>query len=109
MPEETFVERQEESISSHIFSVSASMVGVCIMALGLFSIFQSLEKIKNISDELLAVDAVLFLCSCLISYTAVRTKDTKRRYKLERIADIVFLTALSVIALVAILIAWVFI
>ena len=30
MPQETFIEKQEESIAIHIFSVSAAMVGICI-------------------------------------------------------------------------------
>ena len=109
MTPEPFIEKQEENISIHIFSVSASMVGVCVMVLGLFSIFQSLEKIKNISDELLAVNGFLFLCSCLFSYIAIRTKNRKRRYKLERVADTIFLTAISLIALIAILIVWEFV
>jgi hypothetical protein len=42
------------------------------------------------------------LFSCIISYTAIKTKARKRRYLLEKIADSVFLIALSLMVIVCI-------
>lgn len=94
MPEETFLERQEESISIHIFSVSAAMVGVCLTVIGLLNINEILRNIESVGDELIAVTAIFFLAACMISYLGVRTKDRARRLRIEKIADIIFLTAL---------------
>ncbi len=104
MPEETFLERQEENISIHIFSVSAALVGVCLTVVGLFSISNTLKKIETLGDELITLNAVLFLISCLMSYMALRTKFRKRRYTLEKIADGFFLLGLSLMAIACILI-----
>jgi len=106
MPEESFLEKKEENISFHIFSVSAAMVGVCLTVSSLLTISDALRRIENLGDELIACDAILFLVSCILSYMAIRDKSRKRRLLLEKTADIIFLTALLVIALVGLLIAW---
>jgi uncharacterized membrane protein YidH (DUF202 family) len=103
MAGESFIEKQEENISIHIFSVSAAMVGVCLTVLGLFTISKTLSKIETFGDELISIDAVLFLISCLLSYTALKTKIKKRRYNLEKISDFFFLIALSLIVVICIL------
>ena len=62
----------EENISSHIFSTSATMVGVCLTAMGLFRLVNELRKVNGIADNLLALDA-LASCSracCLMSRCA---------------------------------------
>ncbi len=61
MPPETFIEKQEENIAIHIFTVSSAMVGV-----------------------------------------------RKRRLLLEKISDIGFLTGLSIMAVICILIVYKF-
>lgn len=106
MPQETFLEKQEESLSVHIFSVSAALVGVCLTVISLFSISDALKRLQNIGDELIAFDAILFLVTCVFSYMAIRTRDRKRRLILEKTADGLFLAALFIIVWVAVLIAW---
>jgi len=109
MPEESFIEKKEESISIQIFSVSAAMVGVCLTVIGLLNINQTLKMIEDMADELIAVDAFLFLVACLISYMAIRTKDRKQRLALEKIADWSFLAALLLIVAACVMIALEFI
>lgn len=109
MPQENFIEKQEENIAIHIFSVSAGMVGVCLTVIGILNIISSFTKIKTLGDEITAVDAIFFLISCLISYIAIRTKERKHRYLLEKIADGFFLVALSLMAVVCVLVVWEFI
>lgn len=104
MPQESFIEKQEENIAIHIFSVSAGMVGVCLTVIGLLSIVASLKKIETLCDELTAIDAIFFLISCITSYIAIKTKMRKRRYILEKTADLLFLAALSLTVIVCILI-----
>ena len=106
MPQETFVEKQEENIAIHIFSVSAAMVGVCLTVLGILHITESLKKLESLGDDITAIDAVFFLISCITSYIAIKTKDRKRRYRLEKIADCIFLTALALMVIVCITIVY---
>ena len=103
MPDENFLEKKEENIAIHIFSVSATMVGVCLTVLSLLAIRKSLNKIESLAEELVAVDSFLFLTACLVSYVAMRIKERKRRYRLEKVADIFFLVAISCIVLTSVL------
>jgi len=109
MKNETFIEKREESIAPHIFSVSAGMVGVCLTVIGIINIIASYSHgTKTIADDVTLLDAILFLFTCFLSYTAIKTKDRKSRLKLELIADICFLTALFVMVVVCLLIVYCF-
>lgn len=94
-------ERQlEADISVHIFSVSAALVGVCLTVIGLVRVVISTSRVDTLVDDFLAVDAIVFLISCLLSYWALRTRSLSRMHRVERVADIVFLLGLCLMALI---------
>lgn len=62
-----------------------------------------------IADNLLAFDALLFLGACFLAYLALRSKSAARSEGIERIADVVFLLALTMMVAVGGLIAYEFI
>lgn len=95
----------EEDVAVHIFSVSAAMVGVCLTVIGIFQIGK-LREIGSMSDKILAVDAIAFLFSCVLSYIALRTRTSNRRHRIEQFADAIFIIALSLMALVCIFVAY---
>jgi fumarate reductase subunit D len=105
MEQESFVEKREESISYHIFTVSATLVGVCFTVVGLLNISKALTKVQTLLDEFITITAIFFLVSCVLSYIAIRTMERKRRYKLEKIADGIFLFGLSLIVVICIFFA----
>ena len=84
----------DEGICKQIFSVSAAMVGVCLTVIGLVRVIISVQQVDNFADDLLSVDALLFLCSCLCAYWALRMRNFRRMHRLERIADSVFICGL---------------
>jgi len=97
----------EEDICIHIFTVSASMVGVCLTVIGIVNIVISIKKITTIADDLLAVNAFIFLCSCLLSYWALRARSKRRMHQVERIADLIFLIGLLLMVVICGLIVFV--
>ena len=105
MAQETFIEKQEESISIHIFTVSAAMVGVCLTVIGILNIITAYKKSNTLGDEITALDAIIFLAACTISYTALKTKDRGHRLFLEKTADVLFLVGLALMCVVCIFIA----
>lgn len=107
--ENSSLEQREERISFHIFGVSATMIGVCFTVLGLFTIFHTIKQVQTLIDEFITIAAVFFLISCFISYMAIRTKNKKRSFNLEKIADIIFLIALTFIVVIAALFVFEFI
>jgi hypothetical protein len=86
----------QEDLCIHIFTVSAAMVGVCLTVIGLLRVTISIRRADTVADDLVAMDAVLFLLSCLSSYWALRTRSTRRLHRLERFADRIFILALLV-------------
>ena len=89
-----------------IFSVSAALLGVCLTVLGIFKLLTQIKELQTYGDDLLAVDAVLFLISCLLSYWALRTRGRQRVRSLEIVADVIFLIALCLMALICGLITY---
>jgi hypothetical protein len=90
--------KREENICIHIFSVSAAMVGVCLTVIGLIRVVISLGKADTIADDLLAADAFFFLIACLAAYAALRSSELQRMKRIERLADWMFIFAMTVMA-----------
>jgi hypothetical protein len=90
----------EADISVHIFSVSAALVGVCLTVIGLVRIIFGSDISLTLVDDCLAADAVFFLLSCLLSYWALRTRSLRRMYRVERVADVIFLLGLFLMVLI---------
>jgi hypothetical protein len=96
----------EEDISIHIFTTSATLVGLCLTVIGLFRVILQLKSVGTLADNFLSIDALLFLIACGLAYWALRTRNTRRRHIVERIADVLFLVALSVMTAICALIAY---
>lgn len=96
----------EEDISIHIFTVSATMLGVCVTLIGLLRVVIVISKVDFVADELLAANAILFLTSCLSSYFALRTRRKRRMHRLERFADSIFILAMCLMVVVGVIITF---
>jgi hypothetical protein len=92
-----------KSISYHILPVAATMVGVCMTVISLVQLVPK-NAISSWADEILAIDALVFLASAFLSYWTLRHEKTAD--KLETIADWLFLIGLSVIGFVSVLVAF---
>jgi uncharacterized membrane protein len=92
--------RLEEDICIHIFTVSSAMVGVCLTVIGLIRVVVTLGKADTLADDFLAIDALLFLTSCLLSYTAMRSRNLRRMHRIERLADFIFIVAMVFMAII---------
>lgn len=96
----------ETELSVHILSVSAALVGVCLTVIGLLQVVERLRNSNTPLDNVLAIDAVLFLISATLAYGSLRSRSPVSRGRPERVADVVFLCALVVMACVAAAIAF---
>ncbi|WP_243042176.1 hypothetical protein [Dyella sedimenti] len=99
-------QRLDDDLCVHIFTASAAMVGVCLTVIGILRVVISLRKEDLLGDDLLAVNSLLYLASCLLSYWALRTRSVRRNHRLERVADAIFLVALVFTAINAGFITW---
>ena len=99
-------ERREENICIHIFSVSAGMVGACLTVIGLIRVVITVGRADTLADDMLAIDAFLFLLACLISYTALRSGSKARMKSFERLADWIFIFAMTLMVAICAFIAY---
>jgi hypothetical protein len=90
----------------HLMSVSAGMVGVCLTVIGLLQ-FTNNRRVATLADDLVVVDAVLFLAVCILSYCALRSRNLARRRRWEGVADILFLAAMCFMVVICGVIVWV--
>jgi len=84
----------EGDVCGHIFTVSAGMVGVCMTVIGILRLVINIQKVSTLADDFLAVDALMFLTSCLLSYWALRSRGYARMHRVERVADGAFILGL---------------
>ena len=97
---------RRDDICVHIFTASATLVGVCLTVIGLLRLGRRLQGVSTTADVLLSLDAIGFLAACAVSYAALRTTSVERRRRIERYADGVFLIALAIMTAVCALIAF---
>jgi hypothetical protein len=100
----------DERLTGHlttILSVSGGMVGVCLSAIGILGVIKTMKRVDTICDDLLAVDAFLFLTSAILSFLVVRTPLWQRRRRVAVAIDGIFCTALVGMVAVCGLLVWV--
>ncbi len=93
----------EKGLSTHILPTSATMVGVCMTVLSIGHLGPGGEA-RLVIDKMLAVDALVFLSSALLSFISMRSGDAQSRY--EAHAELVFITGLGLLAIGAVVLAF---
>ncbi|MDD2811234.1 hypothetical protein [Rhodoferax sp.] len=86
-------------LSAHILPTSATMIGVCMTVLTIGHLGAGSEW-RMVIDKLLAVDALIFLTSALLSFISMKSVKYGRSY--ETWAEMIFIAGLSLLALGAV-------
>ena len=90
-------------LSAHILPTSATMIGVCLTTLYI-SLLGPLGTRRVVVDKLMAVDALVFLASAVLSFMSMRSRRFGTRF--EGYAEIVFIAGLGLLALGAVVLAF---
>jgi hypothetical protein len=90
----------KKSISHHILPTSSNLLGLCFVLLSFMKVTKM--GLETVIDELVAVAVVLFLAASIFSYASIRTRSD-RSDQYEKIADIIFLSGLSLITVTAVI------
>ncbi|MBU6437305.1 MAG: hypothetical protein KGJ44_07220 [Betaproteobacteria bacterium] len=90
-------------LSAHILPTSATMIGVCMTVLSIGHLGPSGE-VRDVVDKLIAIDAVIFLGSALLSFISMRARQRAQQY--ESRAEALFISGLGVLALAAVTLAF---
>ncbi len=89
-------------LSHHILPTSAQLVGVCITVISLVKVLH-IGHMGSLLDKLLAIDAILFTVSALLSYASMRSIKSA---PLEKHADYFFMLGLLELGGCAILLSF---
>ena len=87
-------EDREHHLTMNVFAISAGMVGVCLTAIGILRLVASQSEVQSIGDELLAIDAVIFVVCTILSFWSFKTGDRNRQRILRMAVDVIFMLAL---------------
>ncbi|MDN2712831.1 hypothetical protein O0880_25780 [Janthinobacterium sp. SUN118] len=91
-------------LSAHILPTSATMIGVCMTVLSIGHLAPR-GDVRVVIDKLLAVDAIVFLVSAVMSFMSLRPGHARLRY--EWWGELVFICGLALLALGAVVLAFV--
>ena len=93
----------ESRLISHILPTAATMVGVCLTVIGLIKVVETTNG-PSILDEVIAVNAIGFLLSAILSYISLRSETQKIR--LEAWADHLFIGSLGMLGIATVVLAF---
>ena len=78
-----------------LLSVSGTLAGLCITGVTLFHTVGKSTLAETLADDLLAISALLFLLCTYAIFIALRTKRDALAIFLDKVADTLFLLALT--------------
>jgi hypothetical protein len=100
---------RDRDVLLRLLSVSASLAGLCIAALGFMEYGTPEAALRTYADEVIALDALLFVCCVYLILWALRTASLARARRLSRMVDIVFLLSLTTMLVASgYIVYWVF-
>lgn len=91
-------------LSAHILPTSATMIGVCMTVLSIGHLAPR-GDVRVVIDKVLAVDAIVFLVSAVLSFLSLRPGQS--RLRCEWWGELVFIGGLALLALGALVLAFV--
>lgn len=95
-------------LASHILPNAATMIGVCVTAVGLVKVAEAHIGPSRV-DNYCAIAGVVFLVSAFCSYLSLRVPEgsnTNRAAFLERVADVCFMAGLLGLTVIMFLFAY---
>ena len=94
----------DRDIYLHVSEVSVAMIGVCLTGVSILNVDQDINRLSTYVDDLLAIDAFVFLIAYLLSYWVVRvmTKGDRNVRRVGNIANTIFLIGMISMAIICI-------
>jgi len=99
-------EQNERELALNVFAVSAGMVGVCLTSIGILRLLAAQQSTQTICDNLLAIDALIFVLSCGLAFWFIRTSQPRMRRRLRYAMDFLFLAGLVGMTAICAMIAY---
>ena len=88
--------------SKHILNTSANLLGFCLFVITSLHISDIIET--RMIDILTSVVAIFLTFSCILSFISIRTTNLKRERTYETMADYLFISSLTGILIIILMI-----
>lgn len=98
--------KKERDIAAHILSTSSVMLGLCLTIISVMHSQKTADTLETVVDDIIAVDALIFLVACYLSYAALRVRHLKRLHRIESMTDAVFLLGMTGMGVACALFVW---
>ena len=95
-------ENPPPTLAGHILPTSATMVGVCVTAIGIVKLMHA-GSVDHYVDKLLAVDCIIFVICAVVSFASARLDA--RAVQLETTAEAIFLMGLFLLGIASVFMA----
>ena len=90
--------------SPHILNTSSNLLGLCFIVLTSIKLLDIHEK--TFIDEVVSIAALLFMVSSILSFLSMKARKELQSSRLENLADYVFISGLTVLFLVIVIITF---
>ena len=104
LPQTRSARAMPQRVAENVFVTSAGLCGMCLTGVGLLQVPLAIRNTTSIADELLVVNALLYMVDCVLAYGLMRGFD--RPARLTRFIDALFLAALALSICIGAFIAW---
>ncbi len=92
-----------KNVSKHILPTSANLLGLCFLILTLKKLWK-MNGVGQLVDKLDGVTILIFFLASFLSYVSMRAERRSDLY--EKAADVVFLSGLLLLSVIAIVTAF---
>lgn len=93
--------------SQHILSTAANLLGFCLFVIT--SLHVADKSASTFIDEFTSLIALLLAFSCIFSFISIRTNNSDKELRFEKIADYLFIISLTGIVVIILLLVLKFI
>ena len=94
--------RWERTELLYLLSVAATLAGLCVTVVALMKTLTTSATAATLVDDMFALCAVLFLLDTYLIFWALSTRRPALAVRLIRVLDVIFLAALTLMTLAAI-------
>ncbi len=91
-------------VSMHILATSSNMLGICFILISILKYLKVAKSFSHLVDKMVVVPIILFLAASLFSYASMRSRKNELRF--EKIADIIFMSALVVVTAISLMVSF---
>ena len=88
---------RHERLLERLLTAATSMTGICVGLLGAVNAFARSRNIEPLADDVLAMNALMFLICCYLVVWGLRTGSRRTTARLLRAVETLFLASMTLL------------